>query len=126
MATIARSRDTAIDIPTAAYRRTAASGHEIAVMGMHGEPNAMAHVAYTADGAGYLRNDALHPLKGNLVYQLWVFPKGSATPISAGILGPNPRFAAFKFYGPAAKFAISAEPAPGAVTPSNPVAIGDA
>lgn len=70
------------------------------------------------DGTGYLMNDNLRALGSGRTYQLWAMSGGSA--ISAGVLGPDPRVAAFWITGAADALAITEEAVPGAVQPSGP------
>jgi Anti-sigma-K factor rskA len=86
-----------------------------------------AEIALQPDGTGYLRNEHLAALPAGETYQLWaVVQHGNAQQaISAGVLGRQPRAAAFHVAGAPDAFAITIEAAPGVVTPTKtPVAIG--
>ncbi len=106
----------------AAFGTAARRGHEVTIAD-HG--TTMAHVAFTDDGNGYLRADAMPALPAGKVYQLWVLAPGRTEPISAGVLGRKPHaYASFVFGGKVSAFAVSIENAPGAVTPTQPVGSG--
>ena len=106
----------------AAYRRTAAHSHQVAIVGKTGT---LAHVVEAKDGTGYLRADDMPALPDGRVYQLWVIAAGQKAPISAGVLGRHPSaYSSFVFQGHPQAFAVSVENAPGAVAPSTPIGEG--
>ena len=70
------------------------------------------------DGRGYLVSDNLPPLPATRTYQLWSL--GAASPISAGVLGPDPSVVAFKVPSDLRGLAISEEAAGGATSPRLP------
>lgn len=109
---------------SASYSRTARDGREIKLMSSS-DKTMMATVALSADGNGYVKNAGLHELPAGQVYQLWVISPGRAEPISAGVLGRNIDVAGFKFAGTIGAVAVSVENAPGAITPTTPIAIGE-
>jgi hypothetical protein len=80
-----------------------------------------ARVVYLPNGDGFVVQSNLEPLPPELVYQLWADVDGpSQRTISAGVLGSDPDVTAFRVRGPVARFAITQERAPGAVSPENP------
>jgi hypothetical protein len=86
-----------------------------------------ARVVLLPDGNGYFAGEHLGVLAKGLTYQLWVLVGDPANPtaISAGVLGPSPRLAAFRYHGPAIAFAVTTELDPGVVKSQNqPVAVG--
>lgn len=73
------------------------------------------------DGQGYLTDANLAPLPADHVYQLWGKVQGRL--ISLGVLGPDPKQAAFPAEPNVTLLAITAERAPGvAVSQQTPVA----
>ena len=84
-----------------------------------------ARAVYLPDGDGFLVQNNLRPLPPDRTYQLWALlgDPGAERAISAGVLGPDPGVTAFKVQGPVAGLAITDEPSPGSVYPSNPVLI---
>jgi anti-sigma-K factor RskA len=88
---------------------------------------AAARVVVLPDGSGYFAGEHLGALQKGHTYQLWALVGDPANPtaISAGVLGPAPRLAAFRYHGPALAFAVTSELDPGVVTSQNqPVAFG--
>jgi hypothetical protein len=88
---------------------------------------ARAQVVMLPDGTGYWRNDRLAPLDDTRTYQLWALVGSASHPtaISAGVLGNDPRVAAFKIKAAVVGFAVTAEQANGVATPQHqPVAEG--
>jgi hypothetical protein len=86
-----------------------------------------ARVVLLPDGNGYFAGEHLGVLAKGLTYQLWVLVGDPANPtaISAGVLGPSPRLAAFRYHGPAIAVAVTTELDPGVVKSQNqPVAVG--
>jgi anti-sigma-K factor RskA len=81
-----------------------------------------ARVVTVADGRGYLLESNLPRLTSGRTYQLWalVGAPGTATTISAGVLGNRPGVAAFEVRAPVVGFAITDEPAPGVASPTSP------
>jgi len=74
-------------------------------------------------GAGYLVNNDLPELTRDRTYQLWALV--GTRRISAGVLGPRPRLAAFKVNRDAWGFAVTEERAGGVPTTSKePVVVG--
>jgi anti-sigma-K factor RskA len=76
---------------------------------------AVARVVLLPDGSGYLKNDSLTPLDANHTYQLWVLTGAADHPvaISAGVLGSDPKAAAFRTDTGVHGFAITVEEKPG-------------
>ena len=69
------------------------------------------------DGSAYLVEDNLPRLEGDRTYQLWAIAAG--TPVSVGLLGPDPDVSAVKVSGRDVRaLAVTAERAGGAVAPS--------
>lgn len=83
---------------------------------------AVAHVVLLPDGSGYLRNDGMKPLAPDQTYQLWALTGDAKNPtvISAGVLGSDPKAAAFRAAGPVHGFVVTVEHAPGVVTSTQP------
>ncbi len=81
----------------------------------HGE-QFHADVVYLRRGQGYLVGDDLDPLPAGRTYQLWalVGDRNEPSTISAAVLGPDPRTAAFTMRGRVVGFMITEEAAPGA------------
>jgi anti-sigma-K factor RskA len=80
-------------------------------------------VVMTASGQGYVRAESLPKLADDMTYQLWTLDKG--TPVSAGLLGANPKISAFSARLDVDAFAISVEPKTGSAAPTTtPVAVG--
>lgn len=77
------------------------------------------------DGSAFLVEAHLAPLPAGRTYQLWGMNRGQA--VSLGLLGRDPRVAAFDIAAaaPVTSFAITAEPAGGVVMATTPpVAVG--
>jgi hypothetical protein len=75
------------------------------------------------DGRGYLVDDNLPQVAPGRGYQLWALVGDS--PVSIGLLGPDPRQSAFRATGPVRGFAITNEPEVGVSTPSQaPLVVG--
>lgn len=81
----------------------------------------VAQVVMLPNGRGYLVSSSLPTLGAGKTYQLWGVVGGRA--ISLGVLGSNPRGAAFTMAGSRrpSVFGITAEPAGGSVTPTLPM-----
>ena len=76
------------------------------------------------DGTGYLVQDSLRPLVERRTYQLWAM--NGSTPISAGVLGPDPGVTAFRVDPRVDALAITEEPAGGVAEPtSDPLVVGE-
>ncbi len=108
----------------AALAKTAAkqSGASTVVL-LDGKGTRVGDVVVTASGQGYVRADSLPILSDDKTYQLWTLDKG--TPVSAGLLGTNPKVSAFSARRDVEAFAISVEPKTGSAAPtSTPVAVG--
>ena len=76
------------------------------------------------DGTGYLVQDSLRPLREAETYQLWAM--NGTTPVSAGVLGPDPGITAFRVDPAVDALAITAEPAGGVPQPtSDPLVVGE-
>ncbi len=107
----------------AAYARASRDGVNLTVHDAGARHATMARIAIeSSTGAGYLQKQDMPALPAGEVYQLWVVPAGSSTPISAGVLGADPgSIAPFHWSGPMQRMAISVEKAPGASTPSRVV-----
>ena len=75
----------------------------------------VARVVVLPDGSGYMKNDGLAPLDADHTYQLWLLTGAADHPvaISAGVLGADPRAAAFETATDVRGFAITVEEAPG-------------
>jgi anti-sigma-K factor RskA len=101
-----------------------AGARELTLAGTSGER--LARVVVLPDGSGVLVNDRLAPLDGSETYQLWalVGDAESPTAISAGVLGANPRAAAFKVSGRVVGFALTEEDEPVISSQHDPVALG--
>ncbi len=84
----------------------------------------MARVALRSDGSGYFRNDGLHSLPAGKVYQLWVVPSSTAQPVSVGIVRSSDEYTTVALDGQFVAIAVSIEDAPGAVSPTPPIASG--
>ena len=71
----------------------------------------VARVVLLPDGSGYLKNDGLAPLDADHTYQLWALTGDPDHPvaISAGVLGSNPKAAAFRTTTDVHGFAITVE-----------------
>jgi anti-sigma-K factor RskA len=80
----------------------------------------VARVVLLPDGSGYLKNDAMADLDADHTYQLWALAGSADAPvaISAGVLGPHPKAAAFRTTPDVHAFAITVERAPGVGQPS--------
>jgi anti-sigma-K factor RskA len=92
------------------------------------ESDRVAEIALRADGTGYLMaTDALDPLRSDQTYQLWaiVGEGDAATPISAGVLGPEVDGATFHVDPERVEaLALSIEPAGGSAAPTEAIARG--
>ena len=109
----------------AAYDHAVSSGAAKVRLQTPGGGHVAAEIALQADGTGYLRNDNLARLPKGKTYQLWAI-SGSATGqrvISAGVLGGEPRAAAFHVAERPTSFAITVEDAPGVVAPTQTPAV---
>jgi anti-sigma-K factor RskA len=86
-----------------------------------GNGASVARIVVLPDGTGYMVNEGLAPLDASQTYQLWamVGDRKNPTPISAGVLGPNPVAAPFKVSGPVVGFAVTAEHAGGVQSPQH-------
>lgn len=79
-------------------------------------------VVVTADGRGYIRLDNPPKLPDDRTYQLWTVVDGK--PVSAGLLGTEPKVAAFVISSNAAAVALSVERSTGAISPeTGPIAV---
>lgn len=86
-----------------------------------------ARVVLLRDGSGYFAGERLDRLAAGQTYQLWALVGDAANPtaVSAGVLGPAPQLAAFRYDGQVIGFAITRELEPGVVRSGNqPVAVG--
>jgi anti-sigma factor RsiW len=84
-------------------------------------------VVLLPDGNGYFAGSGLPALPQTQTYQLWALVGDPADPaaISAGVLGPAPRLAAFKYDGRVIGFALTSEQDPGVISSRNqPLAAG--
>ena len=79
----------------------------------------LARLVLLPDGTGYLRGDHLEPLPSDQTYQLWAVTGNAKAPVSAGVLGADPRAVSFRASGPVKGFAVSIEPAGGVVQPTH-------
>ena len=79
----------------------------------------LARVVLLPDGTGYLRGDHLAPLPSDQTYQLWAVTRDAKAPVSAGVLGSDPRAVSFRASGPVKAFAVTIEPAGGVVQPTH-------
>jgi anti-sigma-K factor RskA len=82
----------------------------------------VARVVLLPDGSGYLTNDEMAALPSDQTYQLWALTGDEANPtvISAGILGADPKAAAFKTAGDVHGFVVTVEAVPGVATSEQP------
>jgi hypothetical protein len=82
----------------------------------------VARIVLLPDGTGYLKNDGMRPLEPDQTYQLWVLTGATDDPIviSAGVLGADPKAAAFKAAGDVHGFALTVEDSPGVVSSQQP------
>lgn len=82
----------------------------------------VARVVLLPDGTGFLKNDGMQALPDDKTYQLWALTgdPSSPTAISAGVLGTDPKAAAFKTAGDVFGFALTIENAPGVVSSQEP------
>jgi hypothetical protein len=106
-ATLARAANAALLHP---------DGDRLALSSSDGSVQADAVVL--PDGRGYIVSDNLPRLPASRTYQLWSL--GGASPISAGVLGPDPSVVAFKVPSGLTGLAISEETAGGATSPRLP------
>ena len=91
----------------------AAGARKVALMPANGSE--VARVVLLPDGSGYLKSDGLAQLDADHTYQLWALAGSADHPvaISAGVLGANPKAAAFRISDDVHGFAITIERAPG-------------
>ena len=83
----------------------------------------LARAVLVPDGTGYLSSDGLPRTAADRTYQLWAIV--GTERISAGVLGPSPSVAPFRFAGDVVGLAITEEVAGGVVASENqPVASG--
>ncbi len=83
----------------------------------------VAEVVMTTGGQAYLRNTSLPKLTDGTTYQLWTINDGA--PISAGVMGPDPRTVAFFSGAKPRTFAITVEKSAGTqASVESPVAVG--
>jgi Anti-sigma-K factor rskA. len=112
----------------ASYNHALAHGATpVSLQPQSGRGEVSAAIALQPDGSGYFRNAHLAALPAGKTYQLWAIVQLGNEPlaISAGVLGPDPRAAAFHVAGTPAAFAVTVEDAPGVVEPApSPVAVG--
>jgi anti-sigma-K factor RskA len=82
----------------------------------------VARIVLLPDGTGYLKNDGMKQLDSQQTYQLWALigDRDKPTAISAGVLGSDPRAAAFKAAGDVHGFALTIENSPGVVSSQQP------
>ena len=82
----------------------------------------VARVVLLPDGSGYLKNDGMAKLDPGRTYQLWALTGSADHPvaISAGVLGADPKAAAFRTSTDVRGFAITIERAPGVPQSSQP------
>ena len=75
----------------------------------------VARIVLLPDGNGYLKNDGMTRLDADHTYQLWALTGAPEKPvaISAGVLGPDPKAAAFRIASDVQAFAITVERNPG-------------
>jgi anti-sigma-K factor RskA len=106
------------ETPVAVALRT--PGHSIVTL-ESSSGQRLAQFVIVPGGHGYLLSSQLPVLSRGKTYQLWGIVGG--TPISLGLLGTSPRYAAFTIAGAprAAKLAVSAEPAGGTVAPTGSI-----
>jgi anti-sigma-K factor RskA len=78
----------------------------------------LARLVLLPDGTGYLRGDHLEPLPADKTYQLWAVTGDAHAPVSAGLLGSDPRAVTFRASGPVKAFAVTIERAGGVVQPT--------
>jgi len=83
----------------------------------------VARIVFLPDGNGVLENVRMKVLTPGLTYQLWALTGDRAHPtaISAGVLGPAPKGAAFRTSPDAHGFALTIEHAPGVVSSTQPL-----
>jgi hypothetical protein len=74
----------------------------------------MAEVVVLPDGTGYVVRNNLAPLSRERTYQMWAVV--GSTPISVGVLGPEPKVVPFKMSGDVSALAITEEVAGGVVS----------
>jgi anti-sigma-K factor RskA len=90
------------------------------------EGTQLAELVMVPNGQGYMVSSSMPQLPSDETYQLWAMISGQ--PISLGLLGNQPRRAAFTVASTAAptELAVTIEPAGGVATPNrSPVATGD-
>ena len=73
-----------------------------------------AEVVVLPDGTGYVVRNNLAPLSKERTYQMWAVV--GSTPISVGVLGPEPKVVPFKMNGNVSALAITEEVAGGVVS----------
>jgi anti-sigma-K factor RskA len=110
----------------AAFDRAAGNKHAKQVA-LTASGSDVARVVLLPDGTGYMKNDALKPLAADQTYQLWALTGDAThpTPISAGVLGPDPHAVGFHVDGPVHGIAVSIERQGGAVQPTAVYASGN-
>jgi anti-sigma-K factor RskA len=79
----------------------------------------LARLVLLPDGTGYLRGDHLARLPSDKTYQLWAVTGDAHAPVSAGLLGSDPRAVTFRASGPVKAFAVTIERAGGVVQPTH-------
>lgn len=121
---VARHNSNGRSVASAYHSAVTHGGHEVAIVG---KGVTLAHVVEVKDGTGYFRADRMPALPAGKVYQLWVAAPGRPGMISLGVLGGHPRpYSSFVYSGPAKAFAVSIEPAPGSVVPTDAIGLGTA
>ena len=82
----------------------------------------VARLVLLPDGNGYLKSDSMARLDAAHTYQLWAVTGTPANPvlISAGVLGPDPRAAAFRTDSDVRGFAITVERSGGVAQSQQP------
>ena len=86
----------------------------------------LATAVLTRDGGGYMIDPHLPQLPAGKTYQLWAVTTDGPAPISAAVLGANPKASAFTVAAPTKALAISVEAASGASAPTSaPIAVGE-
>jgi hypothetical protein len=110
------------DLAAAYERATDTTGARAATLTLVGAPDPVARVALLPDGTGYLLADGLPPLSTDRTYQLWAVVEsgGDERVISAGVLGPAPRAAAFTVEGEVRQLVLTVEEAGGVVSSEQP------
>jgi anti-sigma-K factor RskA len=107
----------------ASQAQTQPGSRQVALRSTDGQMNAT--ITETADGTGYLHSDGLPALASDQTYQLWAFSGADGkTPISLGVLGPNPTLSTFRADTDVTAFAVSREAGGGSVAPTDPIMSG--